>query len=118
VRLLGFLFFLWQRLLCSIKISESVFGFWVLVGPSKNVQCRHERKFLFIILAAPTKTKNSEQNGKHQGKSRTARKRETPRKTGNTKETGKQQAKWENTDHNGLTPSKKAKLWAKFTNIL
>jgi hypothetical protein len=88
-----------------------------LVGPSKNVQCSHEREFLFIILATSTKTKNSEQNGEHRAKSRTTRKRETPRKTGNTEETGKQWAKWENTDHNGLTPSKKAKLRAKLANI-
>jgi hypothetical protein len=88
-----------------------------LVGPSKNVQCSHEREFLFIILAAPTKTKNSKQNGKHRAKWRTVRKRETPRKTENTEEIGKQWTKWENTDHNGLTPSKKAKLRAKLANI-
>jgi hypothetical protein len=88
-----------------------------LVGPSKNVQCSHEREFIFIILAAPTKTKNSEQNGKHRAKSRTARKQETPRKTRNTEETGNQRAKWENTDHNGLTPSKKAKLRAKLAKL-
>jgi hypothetical protein len=97
---------LWQWILCSIKTYESVFGFWVLVGPSKNVQCSHEREFLFIILAAPTKTKNSEKNGKHRAKSRTARKQETPRKMENTEETGKQRAKWKNTNHNGKTVGK------------
>jgi hypothetical protein len=108
-----------QNVLVFLFLSFCFLRFtWVLVGPSKNVQCRHERKFLFIILAAPTKTKNSEKNGKHRAKSRTARKQETPRKMENTEETGKQRAKWKNTNHNGLTPSKKAKLWAKLANIL
>jgi hypothetical protein len=88
-----------------------------LIGPSKNVQCSHEREFLSITLATPTKTKNSEQNGKQREKSRTAMKRETPRKMGNTEETENQRAKWENTDHNGLTPSKKAKLRAKLATL-
>jgi hypothetical protein len=108
---IGFSVFLWRRLLCSVKTSERVFGFWVLIGPSKNAHCSHEREFLFIILAAPTKTKNSEQNWKLRAKSRTAR------KMGNTEETGKHRAKWENTDHNGLTLSKKAKPWAKFAKL-
>jgi hypothetical protein len=48
---------------------------------------------------------------------RTARKWETPRKMGNTEEMGKHWAKWENTDHNGLAPSKKAKLRAKLAKL-
>jgi hypothetical protein len=36
---------------------------------------------------------------------------------GNTDETGKHRAKWENIDHNGLAPSKKAKLRAKLAKL-
>jgi hypothetical protein len=35
----------------------------------------------------------------------------------NTDETGKHRTKWENTDHNGLAPSKKAKLRAKLAKL-
>jgi hypothetical protein len=49
-------------------------------------------------LKTPSKIENFEQNG-------------------NTDETGKHQAKWENIDHNGLAPSKKAKLRAKLAKL-
>jgi hypothetical protein len=48
---------------------------------------------------------------------KTSSKIENREETGITEETGKQRAKWKNTDHNGLTPSKKAKLQAKLANL-
>jgi hypothetical protein len=93
--------YFWRRLLCSVNTSETIFGFWVLVGPSKNARCSHEREFLFILLPAPTKTKNSEQNWKLRAKW----------------ETGKHRPKWDNIDHNGLAPSKKSKLRAKLAKL-
>jgi hypothetical protein len=53
---------------------------------------------MFIILVALTKLK-------------------TPSKMENTEGTAKQQAKWENTEQNGLTPSKNTKHRAKLVNI-
>jgi hypothetical protein len=41
----------------------------------------------------------------------------TSSKMGNTDETGKHRAKWDNIDHNGLAPSKKAKLRAKLAKL-
>jgi hypothetical protein len=60
-----------------------IFGFRVLVGPTKNLQSNCECEFLFIILSSLTKTKNSEKNGK------------SPSKMENTEEMAKHWAKWQ-----------------------
>jgi hypothetical protein len=66
-----------------------------LVGPSKDVQFSCEHEFIFIILAVPTKTKNSEQNGKHRAKWKTLSKMENGEENGKHGGNGKTTRKME-----------------------